>query len=348
MKINLLYNEITKSIEIDIKKKIGTILEEILNSLFLMIYNIEKCELIINKNTYNFGSDDMLFSLTFEDFLKNLDKSEDSFKNLNKSEDSYLDKSEDSFKNLDKSEDSLKNLDKSEDSFKNLDKSEDVHYSIVLYDRLRDNNGNVIKDNITIENYNKWYTNNESENFIEYGDNRHIIRFPLNTVLNNIFNTSNLNQEEEEYDNMPINNINNIINIFDRYLQNNQNNIFNIIEEDLVNPEINEIPEFIPFSDINNIFYSINNSLDNSLHEDVKIIISEENFDKLENITYEDLNLSELTECQVCTEEFNKEDEIKKLICNHIFHKNCIKQWLCEESNKCPVCRVEVEEGIHK
>jgi hypothetical protein len=485
MKINLFYNGIAKNIEINTKKKIGIILEDILNNSFLMIYNIEKCELIINDNNipYIFGSDEMLFSTIFEDFLKNIDKSEDSCKN------------------------------------------------IILYDRLRDDNGNVIKNNITIDRYNNWYTNNESENFIQYndsnynyGENRHIIRFPLNTLLNNIFsishsyinnynnqnlndnlenentrnnldgedeninnnldnennihqdknmnnnldgedenmnnnlddennihqdknmnnnlddedenmnnnldgkdnldnedenmnnnldgkdnldnedentsnnlyNEDNLDDEDENiyndedndyinnyysnlnnnaesgtsYNNLPnfsqnsryynfqnninrMNNLDNIINIFDTYLQNNQNNLFNIIEEDLLNPNINEAPEFIPISDINilnNIFYT-NNSNSNTytnLQEDVKIIISEENFEKIENINYENLNLSESNECQVCTEEFNKDDEIKKLNCSHIFHKDCIKPWLCEESNKCPVCRVEVEGGIHK
>ena len=36
---------------------------------------------------------------------------------------------------------------------------------------------------------------------------------------------------------------------------------------------------------------------------------------------------------------------IVKLNCNHEFHKDCIKKWLCDNSTKCPVCRVEVAKG---
>ena len=39
-------------------------------------------------------------------------------------------------------------------------------------------------------------------------------------------------------------------------------------------------------------------------------------------------------------------DELVKIKCNHIFHCHCIKSWLCNESNKCPVCRIEVGKGI--
>ena len=36
---------------------------------------------------------------------------------------------------------------------------------------------------------------------------------------------------------------------------------------------------------------------------------------------------------------------IRKLKCGHIFKEECIKEWLSESSNKCPVCREEVAKG---
>ena len=50
-------------------------------------------------------------------------------------------------------------------------------------------------------------------------------------------------------------------------------------------------------------------------------------------------------DCNICIECFNKGDNIVKLNCKHEFHKDCIKKWLCNNSTKCPVCRVEVAKG---
>ena len=80
--------------------------------------------------------------------------------------------------------------------------------------------------------------------------------------------------------------------------------------------------------------------------EDVKIVLSDEQFNNLLNITYEELN--ESNECLICMDECNKDDDIIKTSCKHLFHKKCIKLWLCEESNKCPICRIEIEKGMPK
>ena len=50
-------------------------------------------------------------------------------------------------------------------------------------------------------------------------------------------------------------------------------------------------------------------------------------------------------DCNICIECFNKGNNIIKLNCSHEFHKDCIKKWLCDNSTKCPVCRVEVAKG---
>ena len=48
-------------------------------------------------------------------------------------------------------------------------------------------------------------------------------------------------------------------------------------------------------------------------------------------------------DCSICLENINKDDY--KLNCNHIFHKNCISQWLIKSSN-CPLCRSHVDADI--
>ena len=68
-----------------------------------------------------------------------------------------------------------------------------------------------------------------------------------------------------------------------------------------------------------------------------------------ENINIDSLNTlivcDELPEnnCSICLEEFKNEDMIKKLNCNHIFHKDCLGTWINNNTNKnnktCPLCR---------
>jgi len=55
--------------------------------------------------------------------------------------------------------------------------------------------------------------------------------------------------------------------------------------------------------------------------------------------------------CPVCLMDYDIEEEVLKLPCNHIYHKECIKTWL-KQANTCCVCRHELpkeeEETIEK
>ena len=51
------------------------------------------------------------------------------------------------------------------------------------------------------------------------------------------------------------------------------------------------------------------------------------------------------TKCTVCLSEIEDEDEVYRLPCSHLFHTDCIKPWITEVSNKCPICRVEIAKG---
>ncbi|KAL5804501.1 hypothetical protein ACOSQ3_031301 [Xanthoceras sorbifolium] len=52
---------------------------------------------------------------------------------------------------------------------------------------------------------------------------------------------------------------------------------------------------------------------------------------------------SHSTDCAVCLEDFVDGDSCRILIvCNHIFHSNCIDQWLKYQST-CPICRKPVD-----
>ena len=48
-------------------------------------------------------------------------------------------------------------------------------------------------------------------------------------------------------------------------------------------------------------------------------------------------NTCEQFECSICFDEFKDNELLKQLKCSHIFHKECLSQWLLNEKN-CPIC----------
>lgn len=96
-------------------------------------------------------------------------------------------------------------------------------------------------------------------------------------------------------------------------------------------------------------------NLNNFIGEDIKIVLSNEELDKLKTTTYKkyiktkyyDRHQFKSTTCNICLEEYENDNEIIVLKkCRHYFHKDCLTQWLKECSNKCPICRKVVSRGI--
>ena len=46
------------------------------------------------------------------------------------------------------------------------------------------------------------------------------------------------------------------------------------------------------------------------------------------------------TDCSICYEVFNKDEEVIKLDCRHVFHEKCLLDWF-KHNRTCPMCRVE-------
>ena len=46
--------------------------------------------------------------------------------------------------------------------------------------------------------------------------------------------------------------------------------------------------------------------------------------------------------CTICTEDFEKGQDIRVLPCNHKFHPECVDPWLLNVSGTCPLCRVDL------
>ena len=53
------------------------------------------------------------------------------------------------------------------------------------------------------------------------------------------------------------------------------------------------------------------------------------------------------SDCAVCLTEFEKEEEIRELPCDHIFHDACIRDWFMKaKSAVCPLCRNLLHSGL--
>lgn len=74
--------------------------------------------------------------------------------------------------------------------------------------------------------------------------------------------------------------------------------------------------------------------------------ISEEMLNNLPErlITKADFNktVNHQKECVVCLSNFDENDKVITLPCLHIFHTNCIKDWLRKGSPECPICKTTV------
>jgi hypothetical protein len=75
--------------------------------------------------------------------------------------------------------------------------------------------------------------------------------------------------------------------------------------------------------------------------EDVKVTLTEAQFDSLEKIRVGSEDIYPNNKCNICLDDFCCGNTLVKLNCKHLFHNDCIKTWLTTQSKKCPVCRAE-------
>ncbi|XP_011501015.1 PREDICTED: uncharacterized protein LOC105364709 [Ceratosolen solmsi marchali] len=54
-----------------------------------------------------------------------------------------------------------------------------------------------------------------------------------------------------------------------------------------------------------------------------------------------------IEKCTICLSEFEENENVRRLPCMHLFHIDCVDQWLCTNSC-CPICRVDIETYVDK
>ena len=51
--------------------------------------------------------------------------------------------------------------------------------------------------------------------------------------------------------------------------------------------------------------------------------------------------------CSICLNEFQAGDMVRKLVCRHYFHHDCIKMWIVRQT-KCPNCKINPISGEYE
>lgn len=108
------------------------------------------------------------------------------------------------------------------------------------------------------------------------------------------------------------------------------NNLFSLI--DMIHDVLPQQP-----SNIQNVLQTTLNQ--KNCYKDV---LSDEGKQQIKFLTYKKGDFEE-KKCAILQVPFEDDETIAQLPCGHIFNKDSILQWLEEESNKCPVCRYELE-----
>jgi len=77
---------------------------------------------------------------------------------------------------------------------------------------------------------------------------------------------------------------------------------------------------------------------------DVQLPLTSESISKLKETVFSEIKEHDGSKCAICRVPYEQDDKIVQLNCEHLFHKDCIVEWLKEYSHICPVCRKDCGE----
>jgi hypothetical protein len=96
----------------------------------------------------------------------------------------------------------------------------------------------------------------------------------------------------------------------------------------------------------NFINYLVNNSmLINNNMEDVLVTLNQKDLNKLNK--YILTKKLDNNKCMICFDCIDIDQEVIELTCHHIYHSNCIIEYLTKYNYKCPYCKKELGEPVY-
>ena len=180
--------------------------------------------------------------------------------------------------------------------------------------------------------------------------------------FNNFNNNNNSRFRSPFFDIFSMNN-NNPFNIrrTNNTSNNNNNNYYypntsraNYQNNDYYNDFFNEINK--PYNNNNDVDQETINNLcpdvDNMTYEEllaleekmgnVKKGFSDKEKYNLPVVVYSKKWFKNQDNCVICLNDFQEKEKVMKLGCDHIFHVDCMKDWL-ENNKKCPLCKKDIK-----
>ena len=111
-------------------------------------------------------------------------------------------------------------------------------------------------------------------------------------------------------------------------------NIF-IPREKKINNIINDkFEESLAIKAVEEQIFNELNEYSNKINKDD--FIGKNKVDSIENIKFNIDNTS-FFQCGICMDTFQDGEQLKKLFCGHIYHKDCLNQWI-QAKKDCPLC----------
>ena len=193
----------------------------------------------------------------------------------------------------------------------------------------------LIERIIKYEFYNKIITNEAQKNLLLYKMDKNLMYIPeINYIDNNYENNYDINvlYRPVEFYNV------------DEYVK-HMENIRIINNTELIMEHLGVIPvnyiNYICYHliQVGWIFDDYDTVISNTVNE--KYSEKEENNEIINNMPsflFKKNNNEKMYNCVVCMCEIEENEECKRLKCGHMFHSNCIDNWL-KRTLECPMCR---------
>ena len=153
--------------------------------------------------------------------------------------------------------------------------------------------------------------------------------FPFTTRRTNNTNSNN-NNNYFYYSNSS--NSNNANNFYNDYFNEINNSYKNDVDQETIN---NLCP------DVDNMTYEELLALEEKIGN-VKNGLNEKEQFNLPVVVYSKKWFKNQDNCIICLNDFKEKEKVMKLGCDHIFHVDCMKDWL-ENNKKCPLCKKDIK-----